>query len=237
MKNTLKTLLISAVFALGLTLTACGSGESVSAPNTADTNSSVQATSQSEQTEPEPELKNTAKDDSKQSEQAADVPETTQGETVSDGETVLVVYFSHTGTTREVSNYLHGIVGGDLIEIEPVDPYPAGYSDALDPAKQEQRDNARPAIANSIDDFDKYETIYLGYPIWWGTTPMIINTFLESYDFSGKIVLPYATSGGTGISKSIEDIRNEIPNADVKDGLLVKSNEDISPWLENLGMI
>ena len=96
MKNTLKTLLISAVFALGLTLTACGSGESVSAPNTADTNSSVQATSQSEQTEPETELKNTAKDDSKQSEQAADVPETTQGETVSDVETVLVVYFSHT---------------------------------------------------------------------------------------------------------------------------------------------
>jgi len=237
MKNTLKTLLLSAVFALGLTLTACGSGESVFSQNTADTNSSVQATSQNELTETKTESENTEDDDSKQPEQAANDPETTQSKTVSDGETVLVVYFSHTGTTREVSKYLHGIVGGDLIEIEPVNPYPAGYSDALDPAKQEQRDNARPAISNTIDDFDKYETIYLGYPIWWGTTPMIINTFLEYYDFSGKTVMPYATSGGTGISKSIEDIRNEIPDADVRDGLLVKSNEDISPWLEKLGMI
>ena len=73
-------------------------------------------------------------------------------------------------------------------------------------------------------------------PIWWGTTPMIINTFLESYDFSGKTVIPYATSGGTGIGQSIQDIRGEIPNANVKDGLLVKSNDDVIPWLQELGM-
>ena len=149
---------------------------------------------------------------------------------------VLVVYFSHTGTTKGVSEYLHEIVGGDIIEIKPVNPYPEGYHDALDPAKQEQKDNARPEIANTIDDFDSYEVIYLGYPIWWGTTPMIINTFLESYDFSGKTVVPFATSGGTGISQSIKDIRSEIPDADVKDGLLAKSNDDISPWLQELGL-
>ena len=149
---------------------------------------------------------------------------------------VLVVYFSHTGTTKGVSEYLHEVVGGDLIEIEPVNSYPEGYHDALDPAKQEQKDNARPEIANTIDDFDSYEVIYLGYPIWWGTTPMIINTFLESYDFSGKTVVPFATSGGTGISQSIKDIRSEIPDADVKDGLLVKINDDIIPWLQKLGL-
>jgi flavodoxin len=149
---------------------------------------------------------------------------------------VLVVYFSHTGTTKGVSEYLHELVGGDLIEIEPVNPYPEGYSDALDPAKQEQRDNARPEIANEIEHFDSYEVIYLGYPIWWGTTPMIINTLLESYDFSGKTVVPYATSGGTGIGQSISDIRSEIPDADVKDGLLVKSNDDIIPWLQGMGL-
>ena len=149
---------------------------------------------------------------------------------------VLVVYFSHTGTTRGVSEYLHEVVGGDLIEIEPVNPYPEGYSDALDPAKQEQRENARPEIANVIEHLDSYETIYLGYPIWWGTTPMIINTLLETYDFSGKTVVPYATSGGTGISQSIKDIRSEIPDADVMDGLLVKSNDDIIPWLKELGL-
>ena len=149
---------------------------------------------------------------------------------------VLVVYFSHTGTTRGVSEYLHKLVGGDLIEIEPVNPYPEGYSDALDPAKKEQQENARPAIANSIEHFDTYETIYLGYPIWWGTTPMIINTLMETYDFSGKTVVPYATSGGTGIGQSIEDIRREIPDANVRDGLLVKSNDDIIPWLQELGL-
>ena len=149
---------------------------------------------------------------------------------------VLVVYFSHTGTTRGVSEYLHEVVGGDLIEIEPVNPYPEGYSDALDPAKKEQQENARPEIANVIEHFDSYEVIYLGYPIWWGTTPMIINTLLETYDFSGKTVVPYATSGGTGISQSIKDIRSEIPDADVKDGLLVKSNDDIIPWLQELGL-
>ena len=79
--------------------------------------------------------------------------------------------------------------------------------------------------------------IYLGYPIWWGTVPMIINTFLESYDLSGKTIVPFATSGGTGISQSIQDIRAEIPSADVKDGLLVRSNDDIAPWLEKLGLI
>jgi flavodoxin len=149
---------------------------------------------------------------------------------------VLVVYFSHTGTTKGVSEYLHELVGGDLVEIEPENPYPAGYSDALEPAKQEQRENARPEIANTIEHFDSYKVIYLGYPIWWGTTPMIINTLLESYDFSGKTVIPYATSGGTGIEQSVQDIRSEIPDADVKDGLLVRSNDDIIPWLQSLGM-
>ena len=165
-------------------------------------------------------------------------PTATEGESLTDDEysKVLVVYFSHTGTTRGVSEYLHEVVGGDLVEIEPVNPYPEGYSDALDPAKQEQRENARPEIANVIEHFDSYETIYLGYPIWWGTTPMIINTLLETYDFSGKTVIPYATSGGTGIDKSIKDIRSEIPDADVKDGLLVKSNDDIIPWLKKLGL-
>ena len=149
---------------------------------------------------------------------------------------VLVVYFSHTGTTREVAKYLNDIVKGDLIELVPVNAYPSGYSDALEPAKQEQRENARPELKTKIDNFDNYDVIYLGYPIWWGTVPMVINTFLESYDFSGKTVIPFATSGGTGISQSITDIKNEIPKADVEEGLLVRDNSDIEPWLKRIGM-
>ena len=149
---------------------------------------------------------------------------------------ILIVYFSHTGKTKPVAEYIQGLVGGDLVRLEPASPYPEGYSAALDPAKQEQRENARPKIKNTIEHFDSYKTVYLGYPIWWGTVPMLVNTFLESYDFSGKTVVPFATSGGTGISQSIQDIRSEVPDADVKDGLLVKSNKDIIPWLRKLGL-
>ena len=94
--------------------------------------------------------------------------------------------------------------------------------------------DARPDI--SPINISGYETVILVYPIWWGTVPMLVNTFLESYDFSGKTVVPFATSGGTGISQSIQDIRGEVPDADVKDGLLVKSNKDIIPWLRKLGL-
>lgn len=157
-------------------------------------------------------------------------------ETTAALEKTLVVYFSHTGTTKGVAEYLHGLVGGDIIELEPVNAYPKGYSDALDPAKQEQNENARPAIKTTIDNFDSYDTIYMGYPIWWGTVPMMMFTFMESYDFSGKTVVPFATSGGTGIDQSISDIRETIPKATVKDGLLVRSNDEILPWLQGLGL-
>lgn len=157
-------------------------------------------------------------------------------EATSTAEKTLVVYFSHTGTTKGVAEYIHEIVGGDIIELEPVNAYPEGYSDALDPAKQEQNENARPAIKTKIDNFDSYETIYMGYPIWWGTVPMMMFTFMESYDFSGKTVVPFATSGGTGIEQSMSDIRDMIPDADVKNGLLVRSNDEILQWLQDLGL-
>lgn len=148
---------------------------------------------------------------------------------------VLIVYFSHTGTTKRYAEYLHGIVGGDLIELEPEKAYPAGYSAALAPSKKEQLTNARPALKTTFSDFDSYDTVYLGYPIWWGTVPMVVNTFLESYDFTGKTVIPFATSGGSGISRSVDDIQSEIPKASVKEGLLITNQDDIIPWLERLG--
>ena len=216
------------------------------ASETEDTKTEISV--EPEETEAASDTKTNAEEPESETENPDDVSETMESEpeTIVPEETgtepeevysnTLVVFFSHTGTTRGVSEYLHSLVGGDLIEIVPVNPYPEGYNDALDPAKQEQRDNARPEIAGMIEHFDSYEVIYLGYPIWWGTTPMIINTFLESYDFTGKTVVPYATSGGTGIDQSIQDIRNEIPAADVKDGLLVRDNEEIIPWLQGLGL-
>ena len=149
---------------------------------------------------------------------------------------VLVVYFSHTGKTKTMAEYLHAVVGGDIIELKPVKAYPVGYSDALDPVKKEQQEKTRPKIMNHIYDFAKYKTIYLGYPIWWGTEPMLINTFLEAYNFTGKTIIPFCTSGGSSIAQSISDIKKEVPQAKILNGLRISDKKDIIPWLKQLGM-
>ena len=240
-KHSIKT--ISLLLALILTmslLSACGSNaESTDAvpgtPGTeqtkeTETQKPVETTADAAPTETSP-VESTQ-------DTAAEMTDTQETEEPAEpANTVLVIYFSHTGTTKEVAAYLHELVGGDLVELIPVEAYPEGYSAALDPAKQEQRENARPAIKDPLESIDQYEVIYLGYPIWWGTVPMIVNTFLESYDFTGKTVIPFATSGGTGISQSVKDIRNEVPGAEVQDGLLVRSNDAILPWLQELGLV
>jgi len=153
-----------------------------------------------------------------------------------DASHVLVVYFSHTGKTKAMAEYLHTVADGDIVELEPTKAYPVGYNDALNPAKQEQREKNRPQIKNHIDNFAKYKIVYLGYPIWWGTEPMLINTFLETYDFTGKTVIPFCTSGGSGITQSIADIKKEIPQAKVLNGLRISDKKDIIPWLKQIGM-
>ena len=240
-KHSVKT--ISVLLALILIMSllgACGS-----TAGSTDTNSGTSGTEQTKETEtqkPVESTTNTVPSESSPSESTQDASEESTNalqteEPTEPANTVLVIYFSHTGTTREVAAYIHELVGGDLVEIIPAEAYPEGYSAALDPAKQEQRENARPAIKDPLDSIDQYEVIYLGYPIWWGTVPMIINTFLEAYDFSGKTVVPFATSGGTGIGQSVKDIRNEVPDAEVPDGLLVRSNDAILPWLQGLGLV
>jgi flavodoxin len=213
---------------MAISLTACWMAENRASGST----SAAVETVNSEQTS----IENTEERDKAGSSETAQSDEVAKTEKTEIGSDVLVIYFSHTGTTKKAAEYLHGIVGGDIVEIKPVKAYPNGYSDALDPAKEEQRENTRPGIADPVKSINSYKTIYLGYPIWWGTVPMIINTFLESYDFSDKTVVPFCTSGGTGNSQSMKDIRAEIPDANVLDGLRVTDNKDIIPWLKNLGL-
>ena len=136
------------------------------------------------------------------------------------GESV-VIYFSATGNTERVAGYIQEITGSDIIEIIPADEYTnadLNYSDDDCRANQEQNDDsARPEIANEID-VDSYDTIYLGFPIWWGDVPKIILTFLDTYDLSGKTVIPFCTSGGSGISTSMNTLRNYNQNINWIDG-------------------
>ncbi len=154
---------------------------------------------------------------------------------------VLVVYFSHTGNTETVANFIHETVGGDIIKLETEKQYTNNYNDLLDIAQEEQRENARPALSTQIDNIDGYDTIFLGFPIWWGDMPMAIYTFLDAYDLSGKTIAPFVTSGGSGLSGTPSDIEDEEPNATVTEGLSIRddnvenSQSAVNEWLAEIG--
>ena len=129
---------------------------------------------------------------------------------------ILVVYFSATGNTKAVAERIAELTNGDLYEIVPAVPYTSAdlnYNNSNCRANQEMNDpSSRPAIGSAGIDISKYDTMIIGYLIWWGTMPRIINTFLDTYDLSGKTVLAFCTSGGSGISKSVSDIKSAEPN-------------------------
>lgn len=143
----------------------------------------------------------------------------------------LVVYFSRSGNTKEVATYIAKQTGGDLYEIEPSKPYPTDYTEAGNIAKVERDKNERPAIGNLPASLDEYDTVLLGYPIWWHTAPMIIGTFLESYDFSGKEIYPFSQSASMDIEQfnaSMKFIRTNVTGAIVHDGLFTSSSDTSS---------
>lgn len=152
----------------------------------------------------------------------------------------LVVYFSHSGNTRSVANEIASQTGAEIFEIVPVSPYTTDYDTLLDVAQNEKSENARPEISGTVDDIDSYDVIYLGYPNWWADMPMVMYTFLDTYDLSGKTVSPFVTSGGSGFSNTIDTIRSMEPDAVITEGLVVRdSNADdpadaVSEWLEAL---
>ena len=152
----------------------------------------------------------------------------------------LVVYFSATGTTKRAAERLATAVSADLFEIRPAIP----YTDAdLDWTSSKSRSSAemndpdsRPEIAEPTPNMADYDTVFIGFPIWWYTAPHIIHTFLESCDFSGKTLAPFATSGGSGIGKAADELRKLCPNANWKAGKLLSGASDkaIAAWAAEL---
>lgn len=138
---------------------------------------------------------------------------------------VLVAYFSATGVTRGVAERLAKATGGTLHEIKPAQPYTDAdldWHDQQSRSSVEMKDpKSRPEIAGKVENIDKYEVVYIGFPIWWYTAPTIINTFIESHDLKGKTVIPFATSGGSTIQKSCEDLKKAYPDINWKPGRLL----------------
>ena len=139
----------------------------------------------------------------------------------------LVAYFSASSVTARAAREIAEAVGADLYEICPAEPYTdadLNWTDKKSRSTVEMNDTAcRPAIAEPVANMEQYDTVFLGFPIWWYVEPRIVDTFLESYDFSGKTVIPFATSGGSGIGKAEKSLQQHCPKASWKRGKLVNS--------------
>jgi flavodoxin len=126
------------------------------------------------------------------------------------------------GNTEVVAKKIQVMTGSDLFEIDTVKAYPKDYTETTNVARNEKRENARPELTETVDNMDSYDLIYLGYPNWWGTFPMAVFSFLESYDFSGKTIIPYCTHEGSGLGNSERDIKKLCPGANVLPGLAIR---------------
>ncbi len=153
----------------------------------------------------------------------------------------LVAYFSASGVTAKLAETLSEAIGADLYDIEPAVPYTKSdlnWMNKNSRSSVEMNNPAsRPAIAGKRDNMDEYDTIFVGFPIWWYVAPTIINTFLESYDFTGKTIIPFATSGGSSMGKTNEKLQSSCPSAKLMEGKVWKKNakaDELAAWAEGL---
>ena len=152
----------------------------------------------------------------------------------------LVAYFSASGVTKSTAERLAKAADADLFEIQPLVPYTKADLDWTNKKSRSSVEmsnpDSRPEIANKVPDFEEYDTVFLGFPIWWYVAPAIINTFVESYDFSGKTIVPFATSGGSGMGKTVEVLKTLCPTANWEKGKMLNrvSEQELNAWLNSL---
>ena len=172
------------------------------------------------------------------------VPETDDAQNITQEEmqSAVVVNGEVLGNNQYIAQLIQQNTGADIFRIEPATPYPMNHGELEQIATQEKHDAALPAIKNKIENFDDYKIFFVGYPIWYGDMPRILYSFLKSYNFAGKTVVPFVTSGGAGFGNTINEIKNIHPDAKViENGLSVKqeviksSDKEIKNWLADLG--
>lgn len=153
----------------------------------------------------------------------------------------LVAYFSASGSTAKLAKTLASVVGGNLHEIQPKQPYTSAdlnWHNSKSRSSVEMKNKTlRPEIANRVDNMELYDTIYIGFPIWWYVAPTIINTFLEQYNLEGKTIISFATSGGSGMGNTDAELKNSCKGAILKDGKRFDANasaEELKKWVRGL---
>jgi flavodoxin len=172
------------------------------------------------------------------------------------GKRILVAYFSRkgnnyvngkivnlpVGNTEVIAKMIQEMTKGDIFHIDTINSYPLDYNEATKVAGKELREKARPKLSNHVQNMDSYDMLFVGYPNWWGTIPMPVATFLSEYDFSGKTIAPFCTNEGSGLGRSIIDIKELCPQSNVLDGLAVRggavnqARSQVSIWLHELGL-
>ena len=154
---------------------------------------------------------------------------------------ILVAYFSWGGTTQRMAQEIVNQTGADLFRIEPIVPYPTDYTACTEVAQEEKNNNARPAITGEVENWKQYDIVFIGCPVWWWTTPMIICTFAESYDFEGKTVVPFCTYASTYRDETLARIVELTSDADHLTGEGLTSGrinaDNIGAWLREIGIV
>ena len=227
-KRKVKTIVaLFLVFVMAAAMVGCAGSN-----NGADSNSDTRISSQS----------GDISEDKKMGTGTSDSNEESKTEDSVENGKILVAYFSHSGNTKKIAEEIQSKTGGELFEIKTVNAYSDDYDTVLDEAKKELNDNARPELSDSVKDMAQYQTVIIGYPIWWGDMPMAVYSFLDEYDLSGKTVLPFCTHGGSGLSETDKNIQNEEKAAKVTDGLAISDSSlddadgDIDQWLKSNGV-
>lgn len=218
-------LLFVMVLTLSFVLSACGSS-----------NHAAGTSSAADETETETEALKTEEPAGDEREEPAEEQETMEPETTetdADGNSILIAYFSHTGNTREAAQAIAEYTGGELAEIKRAEE----YEDLQEEAEAEIKDGIHPEITVSISSIEDYDTVFVGYPIWWDEAPAMIAAFLAENDFSGKTIIPFCTSSSDDIGNSLHIFSELCPDAEIAEGLTANDLNDIEPWLTELGLM
>ena len=198
--------------AIALSLAACGNSNQENSPE-------PPASASGSTTEETSALTDTETPAEEPTEEPSEEPAESETPTAGDSSSVLIAYFSWSGNTEQVAQIIQQETGGDLFEIAPATPYTDDYNELLDIAQQEQSDNARPELAGQVENWEQYDTIFVGYPNWWSDAPMAVYTFLESYDWSGKTLVPFNTSASGGFGRSLSGLEESAAGASILDGI------------------
>lgn len=236
--------ILSVLLCIGLLLgmTACGSKE---ASDDKETTKSETTVSGGENGEAVTETKNVKSNSGNKTLVVYfSMPETTNPENMNEDEenSAIVVNGEVLGNTQYAAYLIQEHTGADIFRIEPKTPYTTDHEELVDIASKEQEEDARPEMKANVENIDQYDTIFIGYPIWWSDFPQIIYTFLDENDLSGKKVIPFNTHGGSGLAGTVETLKEQEPDADVEENALSISRDDmegceseVTDWLKEIG--